>query len=311
MLKGRKSILFALVLTLLLSMIIPATGTYAQTMLQQGAIGNEVAQLQAQLQRLGYYSGSLDGDFGPGTHSAILKFQKDRGLECDGIAGQATIQALKSTNKPTIAPVAKTTVTPAETSMSTDEVLKLQSRLKTLGYYQGNLDGDFGPLTRGAVVSFQSNNGLVVDGVVGPATLVALQGTNAACATVSRGTGLNRKGESAVSFARKYIGTRYVWAGSSPGGFDCSGFTRYVYKQMGVSLPRTASDQFNTGMRVKAPGVGDLVFFTTYESGASHVGIYIGDNQFIHASSGAGKVTINSISDAYYHSRYLGARRVV
>ncbi|MDD4170126.1 MAG: C40 family peptidase, partial [Desulfotomaculaceae bacterium] len=94
-------------------------------------------------------------------------------------------------------------------------------------------------------------------------------------------------------------------------GFDCSGYTSYVYKQMGVSLSRTAADQFRAGVQVSKPSVGDLVFFTTYQRGASHVGIYIGNNQFIHASSGAGKVTITSLSDAYYSKRYLGARRVL
>ncbi|OPX86516.1 MAG: Peptidoglycan endopeptidase LytF precursor [Pelotomaculum sp. PtaB.Bin104] len=309
MLKNSKSILFTLVLTLMLAIIIPATGAYAeQTMLQQGAIGNEVVQLQGQLQKLGYYSGPIDGDFGPATHSAVLSFQKDRGLVCDGIAGQATLQALQKPNMANSTAINKTTGAQAGSPMSANEVLQLQTRLKALGYYQGSLDGDFGPLTSRAVVDFQSNNGLVADGVVGPATLGALQG--AAPATVSRGSSLNRKGETAVSLARKYLGTRYVWSGSSPGGFDCSGFTTYVYKQLGVSLPRTASEQFNTGVRVKKPAAGDLVFFTTYQRGASHVGICIGNNQFIHASSGAGKVVITSLSDGYYSSRYLGARRI-
>lgn len=301
----RKSILFALVLTLMLSLAVPAKGAYAeQVLLKQGATGNNVLQLQAQLHKLGYYSGVVDGVFGPGTFSAVSNFQKERGLVVDGIAGQATVQALQR-----LSAIARSGDTSKETSMSEDEVLKLQTKLKAIGYYRGSLDGDFGPLTHSALLDFQSDNGLEVDGVVGPATLKALQGASAA--PVSRGAELNRKGDAAVSLAREHLGTRYVWAGSSPGGFDCSGFTYYVYKQLGVSLARTATEQFHTGVQVSKPSVGDLVFFTTYERGASHVGIYIGNNQFIHASSGAGKVTITSLSDAYYSKRYLGARRVL
>lgn len=305
--KNRKSIILALVISLMLTMAVPATNAYAkQVLLQQGANGNEVLQLQAQLQQLGYYSGGVDGIFGPGTFSAVINFQRDSGLEADGIVGQQTAQALKSSSTTAGSGSAST-----ETTMSADEVLRLQTMLKTIGYYQGGLDGDFGPLTRSALLNFQTDSGLEADGVVGPATLKALQGASAAPSSVSRGSNLNRKGDAVVSLARKYLGTRYAWAGSSPGGFDCSGFTSYIYKQLGVGLPRTSTAQFQAGVQVSKPSVGDLVFFTTYQRGASHVGIYIGNNQFIHASSGAGKVIITSLSDAYYSKRYLGARKVL
>ncbi|MDD3655029.1 MAG: peptidoglycan-binding protein [Desulfotomaculaceae bacterium] len=305
--KNRKNIILGLVISLMLTMTVPATNAYAkQVLLQQGANGNEVLQLQAQLQQLGYYSGGVDGIFGPGTFSAVINFQRDSGLEADGIVGQQTAQALKSSSTTAGSGSAST-----ETTMSADEVLRLQTMLKTIGYYQGGLDGDFGPLTRSALLNFQTDSGLEADGVVGPATLKALQGASAAPSSVSRGSNLNRKGDAVVSLARKYLGTRYAWAGSSPGGFDCSGFTSYIYKQLGVGLPRTSTAQFQAGVQVSKPSVGDLVFFTTYQRGASHVGIYIGNNQFIHASSGAGKVIITSLSDAYYSKRYLGARKVL
>ena len=120
------------------------------------------------------------------------------------------------------------------------------------------------------------------------------------------------QGDKVVSIAYDYLGVPYVWGGSSPSGFDCSGFTKYVYKQMGITLNRTAASQLNNGYEVTDLQVGDLVFFTntyTTSAAASHVGIYIGNNQFIHAANGGVKVT--SLDHEYYAPRYIGARRVL
>jgi cell wall-associated NlpC family hydrolase len=114
-----------------------------------------------------------------------------------------------------------------------------------------------------------------------------------------------------ISTAQKYMGVPYVWGGGTPAGFDCSGFTQYVMKQNGISIPRTAAEQFATGSSVAKSDLktGDLVFFTTYKPGASHVGFYMGDGKFIHASSAAKQVTISSLDEEYYTEKYIGARR--
>ncbi len=114
-----------------------------------------------------------------------------------------------------------------------------------------------------------------------------------------------------IATAQKYMGVPYVWGGETPSGFDCSGFTQYVMKQNGISIPRTAAEQFAAGTPVDKDNlqVGDLVFFTTYKPGASHVGFYMGGGKFIHASSGAKKVTVSSLDETYYTQRYIGARR--
>ncbi len=119
--------------------------------------------------------------------------------------------------------------------------------------------------------------------------------------------------EQLVTIAKNYLGYPYVWGGTSPGGgFDCSGFTQYVYAQLGYSLNRTAAQQLQNGSAVTGLAVGDLVFFNnTYSTNAaaSHVGIYIGSNQFIHAADGGVKIT--DLSHPFYASRYVGARRII
>ncbi len=116
-----------------------------------------------------------------------------------------------------------------------------------------------------------------------------------------------------VNTAKKYLGAPYRYGGSSvKTGIDCSAYTQLVYKEAGVSIPRTTGTQMNTGKAVAKSNLqtGDLVFFNTSGKGVSHVGIYIGSNSFIHASTSRG-VTITSLSDPYYWgSKYIGARRI-
>ncbi|MGI5935781.1 MAG: NlpC/P60 family protein [Oscillospiraceae bacterium] len=121
-------------------------------------------------------------------------------------------------------------------------------------------------------------------------------------------------GQAIVETAHKYLGTPYVWGGSSPGGFDCSGFVQYVYKECGYSINRTAASIYENGTYVEKSILqpGDVVCFSTSSySGIGHVGIYIGDGQFIHSSSSSGKVIITDLSTPYYVNHYIGARRIV
>jgi len=115
-----------------------------------------------------------------------------------------------------------------------------------------------------------------------------------------------------IATAKKYIGVPYVWGGSTPSGFDCSGFVQYVFSRHGISLPRTSKEQYGIGTSVSKSDLkaGDLVFFNTEGSGVSHLGIYIGNNQFIHASTSKG-VIISSLSNTYWAPRYYGAKRIL
>jgi cell wall-associated NlpC family hydrolase len=107
-------------------------------------------------------------------------------------------------------------------------------------------------------------------------------------------------------------GVDYKWGGVTLQGFDCSGFTLYVFKQLGVELARVSRDQAKLGTAVPKDELrrGDLIFFNTFGSGVSHVGIYIGNNQFIHSAYKEG-VTIDNLSESYYKKRYITARRVL
>ena len=123
------------------------------------------------------------------------------------------------------------------------------------------------------------------------------------------------KGQEIADYALQFVGYPYVYGGSSPKGFDCSGFTSYVYKQFGITINRTASTQLDNGTPVSMSELqpGDLVMFKKSGTGskrASHVGIYIGNNQFVHASTPTVGVIVSDMDSAYYGTGFVGARRL-
>ena len=128
------------------------------------------------------------------------------------------------------------------------------------------------------------------------------------------GTSLVRTGGYEVSgTALSLRGTPYKSGGTDPGGFDCSGFVWYVFGQHGVPVPRTVGEQYGAGGSVAPTDLqaGDLVFFATAGSGASHVGIVVGGDSFVHAPSSSGVVRVERLGATYWSSRFLGARRLL
>lgn len=115
-----------------------------------------------------------------------------------------------------------------------------------------------------------------------------------------------------LDFAKEYLGIRYRSGGVTPAGFDCSGYVQYVFKNFGIDLVHNAAGQYKSGTIIKKEELspGDLVFFNTGGYGISHSGIYVGDNQFIHASSSRG-IRVDSMNDGYWGPRYRGANRII
>ncbi|MCL2045297.1 MAG: SH3 domain-containing protein [Oscillospiraceae bacterium] len=120
-------------------------------------------------------------------------------------------------------------------------------------------------------------------------------------------------GEQIVDYALSFLGSKYVWGGASPSGFDCSGFVTYVLKYFDISVSRTAQDQYNNdGLPVNKSDLspGDLVFFSSNGSYISHVGIYIGNDEFVHASSSSTGVIVSRLDSAYYTRVWYGGKRI-
>ena len=116
-----------------------------------------------------------------------------------------------------------------------------------------------------------------------------------------------------IALAMSLRGTPYVNGGSDPSGFDCSGFVQWVFAQHGLALPREVRQQYLVGREIDSDDVrpGDLVFFETVSSGASHIGIALGGGEFVHAPSSRGVVRIERYTDRYWADRWVGARRVI
>ena len=124
------------------------------------------------------------------------------------------------------------------------------------------------------------------------------------------------KEEEIIATAMAYLDTKYLWAANGPSAFDCSGFTKYVFKENGMTLPRYSGHQAKVGTKISFDELqkGDLVFFDTekkYTKRVNHVGIYIGDGKFIHASSAKKKVIISSFKKHFYKNRFLWGQRII
>ena len=142
-------------------------------------------------------------------------------------------------------------------------------------------------------------------------TTVRSKETSEPTNNVAKAVPTSGNGSSVVTTANQYIGSKYVYGGTTPSGFDCSGFTSYVYKQYGVNLNRTAAGQYSNGVAVSKSELqpGDLVMFG--KSGINHVGIYVGGGKMVHAANSSRGVTTDTINSGYYGTNYVGARRVL
>ncbi|MCT1866914.1 peptidoglycan-binding protein [Dermabacter sp. p3-SID358] len=276
--------------------------------LRPGSRGEAVKNLQSLLNNAGANI-KVDGVFGRGTNTAVRNFQSSAGVGVDGVVGPRTWGKLSSGAGSAAASKSSTAVsnTPKlRRGNRGDAVKNLQNLLNNSG---ANIkaDGVFGRATYNAVRNFQSSAGVGVDGVVGPRTWGKLNSGNV---TIAKASSANTSapapasstsaksdasGEAIVESAKKYLGTPYVWGGSSRSGFDCSGLTSTVYREHGISIPRTARKQAFGGKIISESEarVGDLVVFTQRNYG--HVGIYAGNGKIVDASRSRNQVVYRDI----------------
>ena len=187
------------------------------------------------------------------------------------------------------------------------KVKQAQQYLQKLGFDPGEADGRFTKATRKALRKFQKKYKLKETGNLDNATYEELKWQ-----TEAKEYGGNVASTKILKTAAQYKGVPYVFGGATPRGFDCSGYVQYVFAKHGIRLTRTADTQALEGKFVSKKNLkpGDLVFFTTYEPGASHVGIYAGNNLFWNATSSRG-IMLSNLTDSYWGPRYYTARRIL
>lgn len=278
-----------------------------------GDNGSDINTLQSDLTNQGFNTGT-DGVFGNDTKQAVMDFQKENGLQVDGVAGKNTLIALSGGTSSNTSNTAL-----LQMGSSNSQVEEAQSKLNNHGYDIA-IDGIFGSATQSAVKSFQSESNIQVDGIVGNDTLNALNNgadvpaespSDSPAETPSETPSDSSQASNDVTaIAQDLVGSPYTFGGNSPAGFDSSGFINYVFAQVGVDLDRTHADMWNNnGHMVSQPSPGDVVFFeNTYQPGISHSGIYLGNNQMVHAGTSNTGVEVTSMDIDYWSSRYVGAK---
>ena len=260
--------------------------------LSKGAVGDNVTRLQYRLYALGYLSksASLDGDFGSNTAAAVSLFQKSNGIEQSGSADATTLKLLYSPTavaKPSGTKAADAT---ASASSSSASASSSTNKVETSGTVK---------LSSTYVTTMPSQ-------------------LKSSTSSYSSGLSASQKLEYVIYVAQSNLGKPYVYGATGTSSFDCSGLTQYCFKKGGVSLKRTAYSQGYDSTYTKISSIsslkrGDLIFFNTISDSdlCDHVGIYLGGNCFIHASSGGHKVVVSSVASGYYNRVFSWGRRII
>lgn len=304
-----------------------------------GEHNQAVRVLQKKLNYLSYYNKEIDGEFGIFTEYALKKLQIEHDLSITGKADQQTINIILSREREKYLAPLKDIDQTYYLGETGEAIKSMQQALYYFGYYKDSLDGIFGPKTNQALRYFQQDNGLEVRQEINQETIKTLQheetvakaaeievavevipteqenSVKKADSTPKESVVVPKTNQSLdtnqlITTAKQYAGTTYLWGGTSPSGFDCSGYIQYVFQQLGISIPRTVSEIWSMSVQVDQRSIGDLVFFETYKSGPSHMGIYVGNNQFIHAGESNG-VEVSDLGIGYWQERYIGTKRMV
>ena len=278
---------------LILAAFVGVLGASVQGAYQYGDTGSEIVAIQKKLIAAGYKARET-GEYDANTKWAVRLYQKDQGLPVDGILGDTTYKKLMGKAMPS----ATKTVSKVKEISKKDAELMAQIQAKK----QGSSKAITTTVKQQKKPEAQSK---------APTVQVKQKVTNHTKKPL-RTTPVSGNVKEILTYANTFTGVPYKFGGTTPAGFDCSGYIRHVFQKVGVQLPRQADEQYTVGKKVEKQNLqpGDLVFFETYEPGVSHSGIYIGDGQFISATSSSG-VAVADIDDSYWGPRYVGAKRVL
>lgn len=320
--------------------------------LQYSKHSDAVRLLQHKLNQLSYYPDPIDGDFDIITEHALKKFQKDFNIDVTGQADPNTVHVIIQAEKKKMLAKIEDLTESINIHQHDENIKTIQEMLNYFGYYEGEIDGIYGPLTEQALEIAEEEHDIELTDNITREAMVELyeaeeeketedeeqietsentvsenkdveteEATDESSETVEKDEQEEETQEittaevesfdqtNIIQTAQSVVGTPYVWGGDSPGGFDCSGLINYIFAENNITVPRTVSEIWNFGQHVDSPSVGDLVFFETYQPGPSHMGIYVGNNQFIHAGESRG-VEKSDLNNPYWQERYLGAKRI-
>lgn len=271
----------------------------------------------------------------------LLKEKTDKGvksshqIKVDGKENKQEMQENLAEEKKQHFEKVQSELSSIEFGDTSEHVENVQEALAFYDYYEGDLDGIYGTMTETALQEAEQDNALPEitqneqqsasneDEENNDEHTDSSEETNSEenneeteeaeqdNETSEEAVSLEVENDSAdvIGHAKDLIGTPYEWGGTSPSGFDCSGFIQFVYEKEDKTLPRTVREVWNYGSLVDEPSIGDLVFFETYQAGPSHMGIYLGNGDFIHAGSSDG-VTISNINTDYWQEKYIGAKNI-
>ncbi|HEY4602469.1 MAG TPA: NlpC/P60 family protein [Cerasibacillus sp.] len=300
-----------------------------------GEHSERVQAIQVKLKEFSFYDDEVDGDFGILTEYAIKQFQKKHHLTSSGLIDDDTIHKIIEAEMTQYLKKIEQLSEKIYPGLQSEDVRKTQEILQYFGYYNGNIDGIYGPITAESIQLAEKEHHITLVNVHLKEPLTKVyenkkkekkkpKQTDPTTQTTQTETPKETKvaekppqpvaitksaSPHIIQTAQSLIGTPYQWGGTTPSGFDCSGFLQFVYQTEDIHIPRTVSDIWNFATSVQSPSVGDLVFFETYKPGPSHAGIYLGDGKFIHAGSSRG-VEISDINLDYWQTRFLGAKRI-
>ena len=321
--------------------------SYAE--LKEEDSGAAVTDLGEALLALGYFDGEVTVNYTSLTTEAVKRLQAACGMEQTGVASEALLRVLYSGNAPK-SPILSISLSSGDKGENVKRIQNRLLALGYLSSAT-SVDGDYGSTTANAIGLFQKTAGASATGTADNVTIRALytagaptlpsgskpadykapasSGSSGNSSSISSdlasttdtyvsGMSNKQKLEYVIYVAQQQLGKKYVFGATGPNTFDCSGLTYYCFKKIGVTLKRTAYSDGYDSSRQKISGIsalkrGDLVFFNTVSDSdlSDHIGIYLGDGYFIHASSGAAKVVVSNLSSGYYNRVYSWGRRVL